>query len=232
MQARLSTLRHGVYGPIFDVEREGADELDLAESLSSGITYISLPAMASSEDSELMARVVIQDLKQIAAERISRLYSGQGEEVTPTLLVMDEFASLKEAEQIKDLLGQARESKIATVISSLHLPKDQELKKVLLAAGLLVTHEVGGEEDAKEIAKTIGSREKMDVSTSYKPDDDEDEDRRITGRKIEKYLIEPRDIQRLGRGKAAMKLRYGDVQRVERVKIGPVYRPVNEEEGP
>jgi len=50
MRARLGALRHGEFGPIFAAEGE-SPVLDLAGAFTTcGVTYVSLPTMASSED--------------------------------------------------------------------------------------------------------------------------------------------------------------------------------------
>ena len=65
MRARLGALLHGEYGGIFDSD---GPQLDLAAALASpGVTYISLPALAVSQDTALMSRVLIQHPKRLAA---------------------------------------------------------------------------------------------------------------------------------------------------------------------
>lgn len=215
MRARLNSLRHGSYGPVFDLE-EGAEELDLEEALSSGVTYISLPAMASSEDSELMARVLIQDLKQAAA---SRIREGDPQRA---LLIMDEFAAFDEAEQVKDLLLQSREARISVALSTQMLPREPSLRKSMLSTGLLISHRVGSE-DARDVAEAIGRKKKMDIGRSFSDSSEEGESyERISARPTEGYHIEPRELTELGVGKAAVALRAGEVRENAFVEVSPV----------
>ncbi len=220
IHGRLKALRYGVYGRVFEIE-EGADELNLAEAFGKGggVTYVSLPAMAASEDSELMARVVIQDAKQAAAQRLAGLRES-GEAPPPALLVIDEFAALKEAEQINDLLLQARESGISVVLSTQILPQGEQLKTSFLSAGLLVCHKVG-ERAAREVAGAFGYRKGQSVTRhlSAVEDGDEDGNGRISASPARMYEIEPDEIQKLGEGRAAVQLDYKDVRKVGVVKV-------------
>ena len=110
MRARLGALLQGEYGELF--EREG-EQLDLQEALArAGVTYVSLPALAVTKDTALMARVLIQDLKQAAHRRL------QEAAAPPALLVLDEFAALDDPEQVGDLLRQAREARVAALVST------------------------------------------------------------------------------------------------------------------
>lgn len=223
MEARLFSLLYGVYGPLFEAH-DDRERLDVREALRGGVTYVSLSAMAASEDTELMARVLIQDLKQAAAERL-REKRATGEAPPPALLVFDEFAALREAEQIEDLLLQAREAGVSAVLSSQLLPEGRDLRRTMLAAGLLVSHAVGAS-DAQEIARSLGMRRKMEYSrtSSEEREPGEETERRssITSRGVDKFEVEPDEITRYGVGVAAVRVRYGDVRRVGKVKVEPV----------
>lgn len=221
MRGRLGSLLWGEYGSVFDVEDED-EGLDLYEALRDGITYISLPAMASSEDSELFARVLLQDAKQAASRRIgAKRESALGQEERSALLVLDEFAVLHESRQIEALLLQAREAGISCVMSSQFLPRSPELRKSMLSAGLLISHAVG-EEDAGEIARALGMRKKLDVSMTRWPESEKGEEKRwLSSRSVKRFVVEPDEIQKYGVGRAAVRIRYGDVRTVERVKVDP-----------
>lgn len=67
MRARLGVLLQGMFGPLFE---PGDQELDLEVATGRrGVTYVSVPAMAAQADSVLFAKVLVQDLKQLAHER-------------------------------------------------------------------------------------------------------------------------------------------------------------------
>lgn len=219
MRARFGALRRGTFGPVFDVEDED-EGLDVYEALGSGVTYVSMPAMASSEDTELMARVLMQDLKQAAAERL-RERRASGGEARPALLVMDEFASFREAEQIEDLLGQAREAGVAAVLSTLRLPGSPDLRKAMLSAGLLISHATNNT-DAGEVARAMGNRNALDVSRSRRTEEDGEGSESISTRKVDKFTVEPDRIGKFSVGEAAVRLRYGNTRKVAVVQIEPV----------
>ena len=99
LQHRFGALLEGKFGDLFRAEQMRDWDAALAEP---SVTYIALSALASSEDVELMGRVIAQDLKQACARRIRA--RGTGAEVAPVLAIFDEFAALNEADQLAALL--------------------------------------------------------------------------------------------------------------------------------
>lgn len=209
MRARLGALLHGEYGQLF--ERDG-EQLDLGGALlSPGVTYISLPALAVSKDTALMARVLIQDLKQAAHQRLRQPAA------TPGLLVLDEFAALDDPDQICDLLRQAREARVATVVSTQHLPDRAAaygLHAALLGAGLLIAHRCGAE-DAEAIAAVIGTEKGVEVTRQV-------ESGANTGlgsvRRVDRYIVNPNAIKQLATGDAVVLAAVGE-RRVATVRV-------------
>ena len=209
MRARLGALLHGEYGELF--EREG-DQLDLGDALAHpGVTYISLPALAVTKDTALMARVLIQDLKQAAHQRLHEPAAN------PALLVLDEFAALDDPEQVCDLLRQAREARVATVVSTQHLPERATayaLHAALLGAGLLIAHRCGAE-DAEAIAAVIGTEKGVEVTRQI-------ESGANTGlgsvRRVDRYIVNPNAIKQLGTGEAVVLAAVGE-RRVATLRV-------------
>jgi hypothetical protein len=71
------------------------------------VTYISLPALASSADLRMMGRVLLSDLKLLAHHRLD-----PENRPRPCLVVLDEFSALDDPENVRDLLRQAREPEL------------------------------------------------------------------------------------------------------------------------
>jgi len=214
---RLRTLRFGVFGPwLMTSDRT----LDLAECLQSqGITYLGLPATAASEDVALVGRVVIQHLKQVAYEGL------WSEAPHPGLILFDEFASLGEAVQLVDLLLQAREARLAVVVSTQQLPRDSAvLRKALLGAGAMVAHQVGAPEDAEAVARALGTRSGTEVVRQIQLGPAGPLVRRFL-RNRESYLVSPDQLARLPVGQAAICIRFGQ-QRVAVVQVDPLRQSV------
>ena len=215
MRARLGALLQGEYGELF--EREG-EQLDLYEALErAGVTYVSLPALAVTKDTALMARVLIQDLKQAAHRRL------QEESAPPALLVLDEFAALDDPEQICDLLRQAREARVAVLVSTQHLPDRATayaLRAALLGAGLLIAHRCGTE-DAEAIAGVIGTEKGVEVTRQV-------EGGANTGlgsvRRVDRYIVNPNAIKQLGTGEAVVLTSVGE-RRVATVRVAAPSTP-------
>ncbi len=195
MRSRLGALLHGAYGELFDAV---GHQLDLHDALAApGVTYFSLPALAVSADTALMARVLIQDLKQVAYRRI------MAGNMRPALLILDEFAAIDDPEQINDLLRQAREAGICTVVSTQHLPdarSSYSLRMSLLGAGLLIAHRTVAE-DAETVAEAIGTEKANEVTRSF---DHGSNTGQGAVRRIDRYVIDPNAIKQLQTGQAVV----------------------------
>ena len=113
LQRRLGALMEGTFGELF----RRMPALSWQEQLATPqVTYISLSATAASEDVELFGRVVTQDLKQVCDERMRAI--DRGADPRPVLIVYDEFAALREAIQVVDLLLQARQARAPLVLAT------------------------------------------------------------------------------------------------------------------
>ena len=210
---RLRSLRHGVFGRWL---LPSEHTIDLATCLqSAGVTYLGLPATAASEDVALVGRVLIQHLKQVA-------YDGLwAEDPHPGLVVFDEFASLGDATQLVDLLLQAREARLAVVVSTQQLPRDAVvLRKALLGAGVLMSHQIGAPEDADAIARALGSRNGTEILRSIQLGPAGPIVRRFL-RNRESFLIAPDELACLAIGQAAASVRFGQ-QRLAVVQVDPL----------
>jgi len=209
---RFRSLRYGVFGPsLLPSERT----LDLADSLQTpGVSYLGLPATAASEDVALVGRVLIQHLKQVA-------YAGLWSDQTrPGLIVFDEFASLGEAVQLVDLLLQAREARLAVVVSTQQLPREPVLRKALLGAGALVAHQVGAPEDAESIARALGARRGTEIVRQIQLGPAGPLARRLL-RSRESFLVSPDELARLPIGQLAISIRFAQ-QRLALVQVDPL----------
>lgn len=211
MRSRLGALLHGEYGAVFDGE---GPQLDLRAALASpGITYLSLPALAVSQDTALMARVLIQDLKQAAFERLRQ------PDTAPAVLVLDEFAALDDPEQINDLLRQAREAQVSTVVSTQQLPDPRTghaLRGALLGAGVVIAHRIGPD-DAEAVARVIGTQRAVQVTRTV--GDDGGAARRSV-RAVDRHTVDPNVMKQLATGEAVV-LSIVDSRRVATLRVLP-----------
>jgi hypothetical protein len=197
LQRRLGALLEGKFGELFRTQPMLAWERALAKP---SVTYIALSALASSEDVELMGRVIAQDLKQVCARRLRQL--ANGDELAPILAVFDEFAALNEAEQLADLLLQARQALMPTVISTQFLPETTSLRKACLGAGLLIVHRVEAE-DAEAIAAQFGTRRAMELTNQI--DFETGFSEKGSARRVDKYNVNPNELRNFKTGEAAFK---------------------------
>jgi len=213
MRARLGALMHGEFGEVFS-SHGAAPALDLAAAFRNpGISYISLPAMASSEDVGLMARVLVQDIKQVAAARIA------GSATAPALLVLDEFAALQDAQQLNDLLLQAREAGIACVVCTQFLPPAAEaplLRNALMGAGVFIAHQCGPE-DAEPVATLFGTETRLDPT--HQIDYQTGYSEKGSVRLVHEYIVHPDFLRSLPRGKVAVRADDVGTVRVATVEV-------------
>lgn len=212
IRARLGALLHGEYGSVLDGD---GPQLDLAAALAGpGITYVSLPALASTQDTALMARVLIQDIKQAAFERL------RGPRPAPALLVLDEFAALDDPHQVEDLLRQAREAGVATVVSTQQLPDARtapRLRATLLGPGVLIAHRVGAD-DATAVARAVGTVRGVRVTRTYEGGE---EVGRRSVQTVDRFAVEPTTLQWLRTGEAVVLSAAMGEQRLATVAVAP-----------
>lgn len=197
LEYRFGALLQGKFGPLF--AKTPALDWDTVLSRPS-VVYVSLSATAASEDVELMGRVIAQDLKQLCARRLRAEATGKA--VVPVVCAFDEFAALREAEQITDLLLQARQAKMAVLLSTQYLPEAVPIRKAALSAGLLIVHRLEAK-DAEEIAAQFGTRPTWKVT--HQIDWDSGTTAKGSIRDVEEYVVHPNTLRRLPVGTAAVR---------------------------
>ncbi len=196
LQRRLGALMEGAFGDIFR-KRPALDWGKVTRNPQ--VTYLSLSATAAGEDVELFGRVILQDLKQLCDERMRAI--GQGQDVPPVLLVFDEFAALREATQVVDLLLQARQAKMPLVVSTQFLPEEASIRRPVVSAGVLIVHRLEAE-DADMMAAQFGTHTvpmltaqvDFEIGTSEKG----------SVRWVEEFNVHPNDLKELPVGVAAV----------------------------
>jgi hypothetical protein len=197
LQRRLGALLEGKFGDLFRAKAMLDWDVVLAQP---SVTYIALSTLATSEDVELMGRVIAQDLKQVCARRLKAL--SRGEHLAPVLAIFDEFAALREADQLADLLRQARQALMPVVVSTQYIPETIDLRKSVLGAGLLICHRVESE-DANALAEALGTRTKteltnqLDFETGYSD--------KGTIKRVQAYNVHPNELRTLRVGDVAVK---------------------------
>jgi hypothetical protein len=149
---------------------------------------------------ELMGRIVAQDLKQQCAKRVRSL--AEGHSVTPVLVVFDEFAALREAEQVVDFLLQARQAQMPAIVSTQYLPEKLNIRQSVLQAGLIIAHRLEAR-DAELIAAQFGTRSKWIYTAQI--DQAVGATGRGSARKGEAYKVHPNDLRGLKTGYAAVR---------------------------
>ncbi len=217
LRARLANFQRSHFAPILsDAKRDKT--LDLDDALAGGVTYISLPATAASEDVPLMGRILLQDLKQAVARRehhlggfAQRLPTAMslaiaGVRVRNTLLVIDEFAALQDPIQLQDLLLQARSAGVTLALSSQLMPQDPVLAAAVKGVGLVASLRVS-DVDAQQVSDLFGTYNALEVTHQS---GEFGGSTALTGtgsvREVQRYIAHPNDIKRLPDAIAVVKL--------------------------
>jgi hypothetical protein len=197
LQRRLGALLEGKFGWLLTAP----SALDWQEvTARPAVTYVALSALASSEDIGLMGRVIVQDLKQLCAQRLRMLAAGRV--VRPILVVLDEAAALDEPEQLLDLLRQSREARMSIVISTQHTPDTPALRKACFGAGLLIVHRVEAE-DSELLAAQFGTRRATEVT--HQVDYETGFSQQGSIRRVDKYNVNPNELRELAVGQTVIK---------------------------
>jgi hypothetical protein len=197
LQRRLGALLEGKFGHLFRADRM----LDWDVALSQpSVTYVALSTLATSEDVELMGRVIAQDLKQVCARRLTML--SRGEHVTPAIAVIDEFAALREADQLSDLLRQARAALMPTIVSTQYVPENFDLRKSVMGAGLLICHRVESE-DANALAEALGTRTRTELTNQL--DFETGFAQKGSIRHVQAYVVHPNELRDFSTGYVAVR---------------------------
>lgn len=197
LQRRLGALLEGKFGWLLTAP----NALEWQDATASpAVTYVALSALASSEDIGLMGRVIVQDLKQLCAQRLRMLAAGRI--VRPTLVVLDEAAALDEPDQLLDLMRQSREALMPIVISTQHTPDMPALRKACFGAGLLIVHRVEAE-DSELLAAQFGTRRGTELTHQVNYETGSSEQGTI--RRVDKYNVNPNELRELSVGQAVIK---------------------------
>lgn len=196
LQYRFGALMEGKFGDLF--RKRPALDWD-AVTAHPAVTYISLSSTAAGEDVELFARVITQDLKQLCDRRMRAL--DRGVDVAPVLVIYDEFAALREATQVVDLLLQARQARAPLVVATQYLPEEVAIRAPVLSAGVLVVHRLA-HNDAEQIAKELGTH-KVPFTTAQ-VDYDTGFSQKGSVRMVDEFNVHPNVLRTLPVGMAAV----------------------------
>jgi len=195
IQKRLASLSNGTFRVLLRRKPALAWETVMA---TPSLTYMSLPTLASPTDVELLGRVVIQDVKQVAEHRLRSVA-----ERPRCLVIVDEFAALNEPEQIVDLILQGREAGITVIASTQFLPKTPAILHAMLGAGVVVAHRVAGP-DADVLAGQFGTTSTVEVTPNI--DYTTGDVTRGTVRRGQTYTISPGQLRDLEPGHVALRV--------------------------
>jgi len=214
LKHRFGAVLQGEFKPLFAQKKN----LDWDAVLKTPtVVYVSLPVTAASEDVELLGRILIQDIKQVCSRRLRAVAQHPEVPLVPTLVAIDEFAALKDAKQIIDLLLQARQAALPLVLATQYFPQDPDLKKAVMQAGLIIVHRLVAE-DAEPMAAQFGTRAEWKVT--YQTDWETGGTQKGSIRDVQGYVVHPNILRDMPVGQAA--IRSVQSNRTQTVAIFPV----------
>ncbi len=209
-QKRLGALMEGTFGELFR-QRPVLDwKMAMAQP---SVVYVSLSTTAAGEDVELFGRVITNDLKQVCAQRMRAIE--QGEEPIPVLVIYDEFAALREATQITDLLLQARQARCPLVVATQFLPQDPTIRQPALSAGVLIVHRLEAT-DAEIVAAQFGTHTTTELTAQLNYDLGTSDKGSV--RWVEEFNVHPNELKSLPIGTAAVYARKSDRRQLVQVQ--------------
>lgn len=210
LQKRLGALMEGTFGDLF----RKRPALDWREEMREPrVTYLSLSSTAAGEDVELFGRVITQDLKQVCDQRMRAIE--RGDDPIPVLIIYDEFAALREARQVVDLLLQARQARAPIVVATQYLPEEVAIRKPVLSAGVLIVHRLEAE-DAELVASQFGTH--TTTALTAQVDYDQGTSEKGSVRWVEEYNVHPNELKSLKVGMAAVYARRSDRRQLVKVQ--------------
>jgi len=198
LRSRLGALTEGTYGDLF--AKRPALDWEAATS-APAVTYLALSATAAGEDTELFGRVITQDLKQLCSQRMRAAEREEATAATPVLVCYDEFAALREAPQIVDLLLQARQAEVSVLLATQFVPEDIPIRQPALSAGVIITHRLEAG-DAELVAAQFGTHRVPFVTSQVDYLTGESEKGSV--RMEEEFDIHPNQLKSLKPGVAAV----------------------------
>ncbi len=134
----------------------------------------------------------------------------------PVLLVFDEFAALREATQVVDLLLQARQAKTPLVVATQFLPEDPSIRRPVLSAGVLIAHRLEAE-DADMIAAQFGTHT-VPMHTAQ-VDYESGTSEKGSVRWVEEFNVHPNVLKELPNGVAAVYSRPSQRRTIVKVNV-------------
>jgi hypothetical protein len=203
LRFRLGALIQGRFGQLC-LRRPALDWDDALAQPS--VVYLELSALGESEDVELLGRVIAQDLKQVAARRLRDIRAGAA--ITPALVVWDEFASLREATQLTDLLLQGREARLPCVVSTQFVPMEENaVRQACLGAGVYIIHRLESD-DAELLSKQFGTRKKFEMT--LQTDLETGFSEKGSARRVDEFRVHPNLLRALPIGRVVVRVMPGN----------------------
>jgi len=223
LRDRLGAFRNGTFGPLLRKEPAISWDEIMAEP---SVAYLELPTLKSSQDVDLLARIVTEDLKQITGRRIQAVAAAEEEKrekAVRFLVIFDEFAAFNAVDQMQDFLLQGRAALMSLVISTQFVPEAIALRTATLGAGLVLVHRVATH-DAVVLADQLGMRDTVDVSVSSNIEKGEPQS--TNTRQTQAFNVTPDELREFELGEVAVRSTTRDPAVANRRAKIRVYREI------
>ena len=195
--------------------------LDIRDAMDEGaIILFSLSSSKYSQYAPMIARLVIQDIKTVVAER-ERRRLGEEDNTGKVYAIFDEFSDYANSE-FYNILRQARSASFHVILALQEIATlpPQDAKQVLANTNTKIIHSQRNPDSAELFATTIGTK-LTTVWTEQVNADSETGKRELTGggtvKKDRSFIVHPDKIKQLDTGEAYL-LR-SNPHRVSKVNI-------------
>jgi hypothetical protein len=198
----LYNLTRSAAGPMLGLN-SSVPEIDIFESICAGdIVYFLMDSMSEKESSEMLGRILLQDLIQATGQ----IYKSVPEQMrTPAQVIIDEFASFATPNFI-DFINRARGAGLGIMVAhqsrgDLREVSDNFCDRLERNCGTKLIFGTDNDEDAEAFASMVGTRTtSKDTQQMEQGWFSEKDTGMISRREVEEFIVHPNEIKNLGQG--------------------------------
>lgn len=208
----------------------GNEQIDLFDSIQNGnIVYFLMDSMSDKESSELLGRILLQDL--IGATGMIYSQIPEGERV-PTQVIIDEFAAFA-SENFIDFINRARGAGLGVMVAhqsrgDLKSVEENFCDRLERNCATKLIFGTDNSDDAEYFASMLGTKQTFKETTQMEEGIFSTESTgMLSRREVEEFVIHPNEIKSLGQGQVLRISRTVDPEfNIVQVNMAPEFREV------
>ncbi|RKD22637.1 hypothetical protein BEP19_10270 [Ammoniphilus oxalaticus] len=203
LAARIATITESEIGHLFDIDKDDPDDevIDLDRAArENAVVFFSLQPLAFPEYANQIGKLIITDLKGMAAQQFTR------ETDQKIYTIFDEF-SIFAGDQIVNLINQGRSAGIHAILSSQSISDIDKvggtslIGQVLSNCNVYIIQRQNSPSDAETLAEVIGKKDELQVTAHLSK---QGETERGSIRSTKEFIYHPDTLKRLEQGEAVV----------------------------